>query len=74
MGDWLVPSPHNRMNKAITKARQGFEKTRRFRIVMQGGAELMDGGIEAAFKVNGSAFRPHPPAQRVAGDQLAGCF
>jgi hypothetical protein len=48
----------DRREETITLPGNGFDKARVLRIILNGGAEFLQGGVEAAVKINVSPVRP----------------
>src|SRR6266852_7360770 len=62
----------DRREETITLPGNGFDKARILRIILNGRTEFLQGGVEAAVKINVSTLRPERLPELFAGDDLAG--
>jgi hypothetical protein len=61
-------------NEAVTAARNGFDVTWLVCVVSEGGADLIDGEVDAAFEVDECVVSPNVLVDLFAGDNLSGAL
>lgn len=62
----------DRREKAVALAGHGFDETRILRVILDGGAEFLQGGVEATVKIDVGSFGPQRLAKLFARDDLTG--
>jgi len=58
--------------EAISLPRDSFNEAWIFRVVLKGGAQFLECGVQTAIKINVCTLRPERLAKLFAGDNLAG--
>src|SRR5262249_20338386 len=61
-------------DEAIAAASNGFDITRLFCVISEGGPDLVDGEVDATFEVDEGVVAPDVPMDFFAGDDLSGAL